>query len=51
MKKCQHSYSLQKKNSDWDEDTHILVESQFEDVATAVETCMNTMEESTVDHE
>ena len=42
--------SLQKKasereDSDWDEDTRTPVESQFEDVSTAVETCMDTVED------
>ena len=46
--------SLQKKNtekedSDWDEDTHVHVESQFEDAATVMETCMDMVEESTAD--
>ena len=46
--------SLQKKNperedSDWDKETHIPVKSQFEDATMAAETCMDTVEESTVD--
>ena len=39
----------EKEDSDWDEDTHVSVESQFEDAAMATETCMDTVEESTVE--
>ena len=39
----------EKEDSDRDEDTHVFAESQFEDAAVVAETCMDTVEESTVE--
>ena len=36
--------NTEKEDSDWDEDTHITVESQFEDAAVVVETCRNPLQ-------
>ena len=39
----------EKEDSDWDEDTHEPVKSQFEDAMVVAETCMDTAEESAAD--
>ena len=39
----------EKEDSDWDEDAHEPVESQFEDAMAVAETCMDTVEESTAE--
>ena len=39
----------EKEDSDWDEDTRVPVESQFEDATMVEEICMDTVEESTVE--
>ena len=39
----------EKEDSNWDEDTCRSVESQFEDATMADKTCMDTVEESTVE--
>ena len=41
--------NTEKEDSDWDEDTRVPVESQFEDATTVAETCMDTVEESTAE--
>ena len=41
--------NTEKEDSDWDKDTCIPTESQFEDAAMAMETCMDTVEESTAE--
>ena len=39
----------EKEDSNWDEDTCVSVESQFEDAAMVEEACMDTVEESTAE--
>ena len=41
--------NTEKEDSDWNEDTHMPAESQFEDATVTVKMCMDTMEGSTAE--